>query len=198
MNRKHVIFRTFCYIHKRLTFLSRLKVLFIFFSSVLHVCGNRCVAHPVGRWDDESRWASSAPASCTLCSNKNVHFIFFGITQSKIKWFELFLVHRILKKFHVSDNYPVHHTLKNVTTVQVCTLCKAELMHLIKFPLLPSETGCILNTRLLNHMTKKLQASKIVKCPPYVCTRNVKTGWFSTEIHVFKKIKAGRFLLGTV
>jgi len=46
---------------------------------------------------------------------------------------------------------------KNVTTKYVfCTFWSADLMHLIKSPLLSSKKGCILNTQLLYHMTIKI------------------------------------------
>jgi len=52
-------------------------------------------------------------------------------------------------------------TPENVTTVQVCTFWKVDLMHLIKFLLLPSKIWCILNTQLLYRKTTKI--SEIVE-----------------------------------
>jgi len=62
-----------------------------------------------------------------------------------------------------------------------CSLWKADLMHLIEFPLLDSKLDAsqIANCYImwqLKFRQEKLQ--KLLKCPPYVCTKIVKIGWF--------------------
>ena len=87
------------------------------------------------------------------------------------------------------------------TTAEKChlyTLWKADLI-LIKFPLLSSKIGCMLNSQLLHDLPSEIshkQNRRNCQCVYHTgAPKVIKTGWSLTEI--FQKIKRWAFFAGT-